>query len=358
MQSTTRPYQLSVTASRRDTSSFYIHPLLLMATVVFAGCTGGMGSILLDRLNRVQHESSQRSGGIDASPPTPSFLQQPIRHLILIDFFRDEAAQKAARERCHASIVRLDAIHWDASNDANTLSMLEELEKVLRHGTLDLLIVTTGMGFHGELKHSTMSASSSVLNKLLKVNAVGPALLVQFCASKMEASLAARNEFAKTNPAAASKRSALPLPTILIISSYSGVVGLPHRAAYCASKFALNGYVESVAAEFSTVRYVLVCPTSVATNFRDNWKKQIASESSSGDGASPAPAVEVNAPQLTTEQCVEGIWSALTRRRTKPGVEYDILPKGKSQLAFAASRLPLGIGSAVRKRINRASSKL
>ena len=52
----------------------------------------------------------------------------------------------------------------------------------------------------------------------------------QFCAAKMKATSALSSV----------------APTLLLLSSYSGVVGLAHRAAYSSSKFALNGYLESV----------------------------------------------------------------------------------------------------------------
>lgn len=34
--------------------------------------------------------------------------------------------------------------------------------------------------------------------------------------------------------------------TVIVISSLSGKFGLPSRTAYCASKFALNGFFESL----------------------------------------------------------------------------------------------------------------
>ena len=36
---------------------------------------------------------------------------------------------------------------------------------------------------------------------------------------------------------------------IIVISSISGKLGLPERSAYCASKFALNGFFESLRTE-------------------------------------------------------------------------------------------------------------
>ncbi len=39
------------------------------------------------------------------------------------------------------------------------------------------------------------------------------------------------------------------LPTVMVMSSISGYIGLPSRSLYCASKFALNGFIETLALE-------------------------------------------------------------------------------------------------------------
>lgn len=45
-------------------------------------------------------------------------------------------------------------------------------------------------------------------------------------------------------------KAALPHLTIesqlIVISSLSGIIGLPFRSVYCASKFAVNGFIESL----------------------------------------------------------------------------------------------------------------
>jgi NAD(P)-dependent dehydrogenase (short-subunit alcohol dehydrogenase family) len=296
-----------------------------MATVVFAGCTGGMGSILFRKVN----------------DNATTFLSQPIRHLICVDYFRDEAAQRALKASCSPSIPRVDTFHWDASVLSSTKTVTEQIEAAIgQHGSVHHVILTTGMGFHGRLEDMDVEGSHKILNKLLHVNAVGPSLLLQYCAKRMPA---------------ASTKSTSTAPTMLVLSSYSGLIGLPHRAAYCASKFALNGYLEGIAAEYPAIRYVLICPTSVATNFRDNWKKQLGAS----DSKQP-PAVEVNEAQLTVDQCVDGIWRALTKpSRQSAGVHYVILPGGKTEVAYVGVRMPWGIGNMVRQRVYRqASAKL
>lgn len=49
---------------------------------------------------------------------------------------------------------------------------------------------------------------------------------------------------------------------IIVVSSLSGKFGLPSRSAYCASKFALTGFFESLRTELS-VPIMMVYPTSL-----------------------------------------------------------------------------------------------
>lgn len=57
---------------------------------------------------------------------------------------------------------------------------------------------------------------------------------------------------------------------ILVISSISGVVGITQRAGYCASKFAVNGFFQSITADYGDkVHVTTACPSSIAgTGFR------------------------------------------------------------------------------------------
>lgn len=59
------------------------------------------------------------------------------------------------------------------------------------------------------------------------------------------------------------------------ITSFSGEVGLPYRTAYCASKFAVTGFLEALRAELkdmgdADIDFVLICPPTTNTNLRAN----------------------------------------------------------------------------------------
>jgi dehydrogenase/reductase SDR family protein 7B len=80
-------------------------------------------------------------------------------------------------------------------------------------------------------------------------------------------------------------RLALPLLArtggkIIVISSLSGKFGLPSRTAYCASKFALTGFFESLRTE-TEVPIMMVYPTSLETPMRNNSLIKSSSEGNS-----------------------------------------------------------------------------
>jgi len=55
------------------------------------------------------------------------------------------------------------------------------------------------------------------------------------------------------------------------MSSYSGEIGLQYRTAYCASKFAVTGFFESLRMELGDeVDITIICPVTVETSFRDH----------------------------------------------------------------------------------------
>ena len=57
---------------------------------------------------------------------------------------------------------------------------------------------------------------------------------------------------------------------IVVISSLSGVIPLPYRSGYCASKAAVNTLVDTIRIEEPKFDITLVCPSTIDTNFRKN----------------------------------------------------------------------------------------
>lgn len=82
---------------------------------------------------------------------------------------------------------------------------------------------------------------------------------------------------------------------ILVLSSYSGEFGLVCRSSYCASKFAVNGFFESLKQEVGeAVDITMICPITVETEFRSGSlikPKQAATEAHEGSKVTVDDAV-------------------------------------------------------------------
>jgi short-subunit dehydrogenase len=96
-------------------------------------------------------------------------------------------------------------------------------------------------------------------------------------------------------------------PILVNVSSVVGRRGLPGCAEYCASKFALTGWSESLRPELARlgVRVLVVTPGRIATEFRDNlledrfrfgWQQRRA---------------------MTADRCAQVIVTAIRRRRNE-----------------------------------------
>ena len=58
---------------------------------------------------------------------------------------------------------------------------------------------------------------------------------------------------------------------VVVMSSVSGIMGMPLRSPYCATKFAVNGFFNALRFEEPDISFTLIYPPTVrGTNFREN----------------------------------------------------------------------------------------
>ena len=88
---------------------------------------------------------------------------------------------------------------------------------------------------------------------------------------------------------------------IVNVASVAGVVGMPTRAAYCASKAGLIGLTRAVAADYASlgIRCVAVCPGTVETEWIDRF---IAGESDPAATRKRMAARQLNGRMGTPEE--------------------------------------------------------
>ena len=120
--------------------------------------------------------------------------------------------------------------------------------------------------------------------------------------------------------------------TIVNVSSLGGRLGIPHEAAYCASKFALAGWSESLAAELvgTGVRVRLVLPGPIDTEIWDQ------------PGNDPA---DYTGPLVPAEEVAAGIVDCVGSDRFEhylPDMSAVVEMKTKDFDAFVAAMRSMG----------------
>ncbi|WP_224361369.1 SDR family oxidoreductase [Hyalangium versicolor] len=152
---------------------------------------------------------------------------------------------EALRARAAAEGVRLDIRALDVASDS---SVSQCVEGVLRsHGRIDVLVNNAGAGFLGSLEQTSPEA----LRRTMEVNFFGVWRVTQ-----------------AVFPGMRERRSG----RIISVSSIGGLIGQPFNDAYCAAKFAVEGFMESLApvAQKLGIHVSLIEPGAVRTEFVNN----------------------------------------------------------------------------------------
>jgi len=97
--------------------------------------------------------------------------------------------------------------------------------------------------------------------------------------------------------------------SIVGVSSIAGFRGLPGRSGYSASKFAVNGFLESLRTELKDkgVNVMWVCPGFTTSNIRN------AALDSKGQSQGESPMDE--SKMMSAEECAQHILNAIKKRK-------------------------------------------
>lgn len=173
------------------------------------------------------------------------------------------------------------AIQGDVSNEEDNKIMAEETVKAF--GKIDILINNAGISMRAPFKDVDLD----VIRKVMDINYWGAIYATKYCLP----------EILKTKG------------SIIGISSIAGFRGLPGRVGYSSSKFALQGFLESLRTELlkTGVHVLTACPGFTASNIR---KASLTSDGSS-QGESPREEEKM----MTAEECAERIYKATVKRK-------------------------------------------
>lgn len=169
----------------------------------------------------------------------------------------------------------------DVTSPEDNMRMAEEAIK--RFGRIDVLINNAGISMRAIFEE----VDPEVIKKVMDINFYGAVYATKSCLPYI-----IRNK-----------------GSIVGISSIAGYRGLPARTGYSASKFALNGFLESLRTELlnSGVHVLTACPGFTASNIR----KRSLTEDGSAQGESPRKEEKM----MTAEECAAHIYRATVRRK-------------------------------------------
>ncbi len=222
---------------------------------------------------------------------------------------RDPARADALRSEAQAAKVKLDIRQMDVQDDASVASCVQSV--LGEYGQIDLLVNNAGSGYLGSMEQTSMAA----LHDVMDVNFFGVWRVTQAVLPAMREARAGR---------------------VISISSIGGLVGHPFNDAYCAAKFAVEGFMESLApvAARLGISVSLIEPGPVNTEF-------VKSVSARAAAVAPAVAASASAYKPMLDAYLEGSKAAFaTLGQTAGDVARVILEAAtadKPHLRYATS---------------------
>ncbi|MEV8098153.1 SDR family NAD(P)-dependent oxidoreductase [Kitasatospora sp. NPDC085879] len=205
---------------------------------------------------------------------------------------RADALRKAAAE----AGVELDIRRLDVVDEAAVNAVVDAV--IADHGRLDAVVNNAGAGHLGTLENETVAD----VREVMEVNFFGV----------LNVSKAALPHLRATGG------------RLITVTSVGGVVGQPFNEAYCAAKFAVEGYMESLAPAAASVgvSVSVVEPGAVATEFVNNIGLDLEAEVAAAGPYAPALGAYLNRTvsqflngAQTPAEVAETVMEALTADR-------------------------------------------
>lgn len=173
------------------------------------------------------------------------------------DLSKREVLDRAADE----AGVALTVLQLDVQDGASVSAAVQEV--LTREGRLDVLVNNAGAGFVRNIEQAT----EAELRWVLDVNLLG----VMRCTQAVLPTMRAQGR-----------------GHVVTISSVGGLVGQPFNEIYCAAKFAVEGFMESLASYVTPgfgIHFSLVEPGGIRSEFAANALAQMASTGGIRDDA-------------------------------------------------------------------------
>lgn len=193
-----------------------------MLRIIITGASDGIGAEMARQLARTHHDQLQ-----------------------LVLAARNAANLEAVAQECRAAQAQVLAIPTDVADEAQCRALVAQTVQSL--GGIDVLINNAGVSAHALLT-DVKADNLQWYEQLMRVNFWGSVWCTHAALHHLQASQG----------------------RIVAVSSLAGLVGVPGRTAYSASKFAMGGFFEALRAELkpSGMSVTLAYPGVVDTRIR------------------------------------------------------------------------------------------
>ncbi|HPZ08186.1 MAG TPA: SDR family oxidoreductase [Candidatus Eremiobacteraeota bacterium] len=163
----------------------------------------------------------------------------------VIAISRDKSKLDKVKEEFQKDGLKLEVFSCDISKEDEVKALIESV--IETSGKIDILINNAGLGYRTPVEEMSAEQFDTMMN----TNIRGVFLITKYVLPNMK------------------KRKD---GYIINISSGAGRNGIANMSGYCASKFALMGFTESVALEVKPydIRVSVLCPGSTSTEFHEN----------------------------------------------------------------------------------------
>jgi len=195
---------------------------------------------------------------------------------------RDAAKLEEVAALCRGRGAEAFILPGDVSVESDCRRLVELA--VDRLGGLDMLLLNAGQDMWARLDELE---DASILERILRVNYLGPAWLTRFALPQLKASRG----------------------RIVVVSSLAGLTGVPTRTGYAASKHALHGFFDSLRIELAGtgVSVTLACPDFVLSEIH----RRALGPDGKPLGTSPMRESKI----MTAAECARRILLAAQRRQ-------------------------------------------
>ena len=233
---------------------------------------------------------------------------------------RGQDAERLSTEFGEAFVPLL----FDITNEADVQTAAQQVREQLNGETLFGLVNNAGIAVPAPLMHQPIKE----FRQQMEVNLIGQIIVTKAFLSQL-----GTDHSLKGNPG-----------RVINMSSVSGRQGYPFLGAYAASKFALEGYSESLRRELMLygIDVIIVGPGSVATPIWDKAEQLDVSPFANteyGDSVRRVQEYMIRNGRngYPPEKVGEVVWQALTT--PKPKVRYAVIP-GSSFSRILQNLLP------------------